>query len=89
MILINDILIKPNPVNVKGNAIISVEIITWDYLRDRYTWQDLKASGGTWESLRRKAVIMDFTSTWESANEKYTWNSLKRYPTTWNELKGV
>lgn len=89
MILINDIKISPNPVNVKGNTIISVEIITWDCLRDRYTWQSLKTSGGTWESLRRKAVIMDFTSTWETAKKKYTWNSLKRYPTTWNELKRV
>lgn len=88
MILINDVLMSPNPVSVSEQFLISVKIITWDNLKANYTWDSLKTSGETWDSLRNKAVDMDFSSTWDSAEEKYTWNSLKRYPATWDELKG-
>lgn len=88
MLLINQVELSKNSVQTGEKVLLSVEIVTWDSLKTKYTWDLLKNSGETWESLRNKAIEMDFVSTWASTKEKYTWNSLKRYGATWNDLKG-
>lgn len=89
MFKINSIGLSPNPVGTEEELLIQVKIITWDTLRDEYTVDDLKNSGETWESLRNKAVDMDYKcDSWDEMKDKYTWNSLKRYPASWGQVKG-
>lgn len=89
MLKINSAALIPNPVGASENLIVQVKIVTWNTLRDGYTLDSLKNSGETWESLRNKAVDMDFScSDWNKVKERYrTWNSLKRYGMSWNDLK--
>lgn len=53
---ISDVALTPNPVNVNGSLKISVSVIeieaTWNYLKENYTWDSLKASGETWNTLK-------------------------------------
>ena len=51
--VITDVELSKNPatVNEEIKVIIAVEAITWDYLNKNYTWDSLKASGLTWDSL--------------------------------------
>lgn len=88
MLLINQVKLSKNPVQTGEEVLLSVEIVTWDSLKAKHTWNSLKNSGETWDSLRDKAVQMSFDSTWDESKEKYTWNSLVRYGVTWDELKG-
>lgn len=79
----------PNPVECGSQFIVQVKIITWDSLKGDYTWENLNKSSETWESLREKAVEMDFSvPDWKSAKKRYTWNGMERYPLSWDELKG-
>ena len=89
MLKINSAALIPNPVGAGENLLVQVKIITWNTLRDGYTSDSLKNSGETWESLRNKAVDMDFSCPdWNTVKERYrTWNSLKRYGMSWNDLK--
>lgn len=52
MLLINDVNITPNPVGTNEKLLVSVTIITWDYLLANYTWDSLKNSGKTWDDLK-------------------------------------
>ena len=52
MLKIDSVSIVPNPVTCGEDFVISVKIITWDTLKADYTWDSLKNSGETWESLR-------------------------------------
>lgn len=90
MLKIDSVSIVPNPVTCGEDFVISVKIITWDTLKADYTWDSLKNSGETWESLRGGAVDMDFhESSWDATKERYiTWNSMNRYGFSWNELSG-
>lgn len=51
-----EVTVSPNPVNANGAVKISVSITetpyTWDYLKDHYTWDSIKASGETWDTLK-------------------------------------
>ena len=53
---ISGVTLTPNPVNVNGALKISVSIseieTTWNYLKENYTWDSLKASGETWNTLK-------------------------------------
>lgn len=53
---ISGVALTPNPVNVNGALKISVQITeidtTWNYLKENYTWDSLKTSGETWNTLK-------------------------------------
>lgn len=81
----------PNPVNASEDLQIQVDFITWDFLKYVYTWDSLKNSGETWESIRNKAIDLQFSMpSWDALKQFYrTWNSIERYGVnSWNELEG-
>lgn len=90
MLKINMVNMAPNPVEAGSEFLLQINIITWDSLKAKHTWDSLNGSGETWKTLRDKAVDMDFSEpNWNEARERYrTWNSMKRYGMTWDELKG-
>ena len=51
---IAEVRITPNPVNVSNSFKLEVTAFqtTWDYLKQNYTWDSLKSSGQTWNSLK-------------------------------------
>lgn len=46
MALSEPITITPNPVTVGGQYMLSVTLLTWNYIGKTYTWADLK--NDTW-----------------------------------------
>ena len=54
MIAINSIELSKNPVSVNESFIIRVEIGTWDNVKANFTWDSLKNSGLTWDTLKAR-----------------------------------
>ncbi len=54
MIAINSIELSKNPVSVNESFIIRVEIGTWDNMKANFTWDSLKNSGLTWDTLKAR-----------------------------------
>lgn len=51
--VIKAVQISKNPVNVGESFKITVDVITWEYLKHNYTWGSLKSSGMKWGDLKK------------------------------------
>ena len=49
MAQLENVIIQPNPVDVKSQFLLSVTILTWNYLNKNYTWNAV--SGMSWADL--------------------------------------
>lgn len=52
--VIKEVEISKNPVNTGETFKLTVDIITWEYLSQNYTWASLQNSGMTWNDLNNK-----------------------------------
>lgn len=54
MLVINDVSLSKSQVKPGEKLLISVEIGTWDNVKAKYTWDSLKNSGLTWNTLKAR-----------------------------------
>lgn len=51
--IIQDVTLSKNTVTTGEKVLLSVAVLTWDYLNKNYTWESLKDSGLTWGMMVR------------------------------------